>query len=129
MAGFLSIDVDTGPLFAAMDAAVDDIERALKANAEVTADRIATEARARVRRRTGETMKGITVEPTHAGDGYVVFVKRPDEPGLPGWLEFGTRFMSRGDFFFASAQLEAGGHERRSHEVVQDVLDARGMGR
>lgn len=128
MGSLLRLDVDTAGLFAAMDQAVAEIERALKSNAEITAHRIASEAEGRVRRRTGKTAAGITVEETRDGKGYVVFVQRPDMPGLPGWLEFGTRFMSKRDFFFASARLEEAAHERRSHEVVQDVLDAKGLG-
>jgi len=46
----------------------------LKRAAKITADNIAAEAKARVRRRTGKTGDAMTVEETRSGDGYVVFV-------------------------------------------------------
>jgi hypothetical protein len=124
----LTIDVDDHALLAAFDALPEAVMSYAKPAALVTAKNIAAEAGRRVARRTGKTAEGITVEETHAGDGYIVWVKRPELPNLPTWLEFGTEHMTARPFLFASAQLEVGAHDRRVREAVQDALDAQGLG-
>jgi hypothetical protein len=143
---FISIEVDTRALLAALDAIPAEVHAHLKAAAKLTAENIAAEARRRVARRTGETAAHIVVEETHSGDGYIVWVE-PDVRisshtmpsgrthtqavsynALGGWLEFGTRFMSARPFLFASARLEEGAHDRRSREAIQAAIDAHGLG-
>jgi hypothetical protein len=128
MADSLTIDVDPKPLLAALEAIPDAVLRHLKAAARITADRIVEEQRRRVQRRTGATAKGLTVEETHNGDGWVIIPIRPDMPNLPLWLAFGTRHLVGNDFFFAAARLEEGAHDRRSRAAVQAAIDEKGLG-
>lgn len=124
----LDVDVDTAELFAAWDALGDEAEVLIKASAKVTADRIASEARGRVRRATGATAAGIGVEETRDGTGWIVFAARPDNPGLPGWIEHGTKYMPARGFLFVSALLEEGPHLRRVTDALQNAIDAKGLG-
>lgn len=128
MAPLLTCDVDTAALFAAMDALGAKAETLVKGAARETAERITQEARGRVRRATGATAAGITIEETHDKTGYVVFVQRPDNPGLPGWIEHGTKFLPSRGFLFVSARLEEGPHWRRVSDAVHDALRATGLG-
>ena len=70
----------------------------------------------------------ITIKETRDGTGYVVFVNQPDNPGLAGWIEFGTIKMTARGFLFTSARLEEGGHMRRLGEAVQAAINALGLG-
>jgi HK97 gp10 family phage protein len=123
----MTITVDTRDLFAAMDAMPNVIMAALKANAKVTADNIAREAKARIARATGATAEAITVEETHNGDGYVVFVGN-ERTYIGRFLEFGTKFMAARPFLFTSARIEEGSHDRRALEAVQAAIDSKGLG-
>jgi len=123
----MTIDVDTRELFAAMDAMPDVIMAALKGNSKVTADNIKREQQARIKRATGATGDAITVEETHNGDGYVVFVGN-NRTHIGRFLAFGTKFMTGDDFFFAAARLEEGSHDRRALESVQLAIDSKGLG-
>jgi HK97 gp10 family phage protein len=127
MSDRMSITVDNRALFAAMDSVVPSLTPRVKAAAKVTADNIAREARARVRRRTGQTGDAITVEETHNGDGYVVFVGN-DRHHIGHFLEFGTEFMTAKPFLFVSARLEEGSHERRVRAAIDDVIAEKGLG-
>jgi hypothetical protein len=122
-----TIDVDTTALFAAIDEIPETVHRYLKAAAKVTADRIATEARGRIRRRTGQTGEAITVEETYNGDGYVIYVGNKRQH-IGSFLEFGTKVMTPKPFLFASARLEEGAHDRRAREAVQAAIDEKGLG-
>ncbi len=124
----MTITVDKAALLAAMEAIPAAVERHLKLAALVTADRIAGEARGRVRRRTGKTAAGIIVEETHKGDGFVVLSTNQRMPGLPQWIEFGTKYMSASPYLFASARLEEAAHDRRSYQAVQDAIAEKGLG-
>jgi hypothetical protein len=128
MTPLLRCDVDTAALFAALDAVGAGAAAHVKSAAKETAEAIAGEARARVRRATGATAEGITIEETHDGTGYVVFVQRPDNPGLPGWIEHGTKFMPSRGFLFVSARLEEGPHLRRVSAAVDDAIRETGLG-
>jgi hypothetical protein len=128
MAPLLAVDTDTAELLAALETLGDEAESYVKVSAKVTADRIADEARGRVRRATGATAAGIGVEETHDGKGWVVFTARPDNPGLPGWIEHGTKYMPARGFLFVSARLEEGPHLRRTTEALQNAIDAKGLG-
>lgn len=123
MADNFTVEVDTAALFEAMDALMVSAEQHILDAARVTAEAIAREARARVARRTGETARGITVEPARVGIGWIVFADRQDEPGLPGWLEFGTDKMTARPFLFSSARLEEGAHMRRMVDALQQAID------
>jgi len=128
MAPLLTIDVDNTTLFAAFDLLGHELDAFLKPAAFVTAQAIQREARARVRRATGATSNAITIEPTHDGTGYVVFVNQPDSPGLAGWIEFGTIKMTGRGFLFTSARLEESGHLRRVAAAIQEALNVLGLG-
>lgn len=128
MAPLLTIDVDNTDLYAAFDALGAELDVFLKPVAFDTAQAIQREARARVRRATGATAAAITIEPTRDGTGYVVFVNQPNNPGLAGWIEFGTIKMSARGFLFTSARLEESGHLRRVGDAVQGALDKLGLG-
>jgi hypothetical protein len=123
----MTIDVDTTALVAALEAIPDAVHAYLKAAAKVTAENIATEARARIRRRTGATGNAIVVEETHSGDGYVVYVG-DGRQHIGSYLEFGTRFMTGTPWLFPSARLEEGAHDRRSRDAVQAAIDEKGLG-
>lgn len=123
MSDKLTIQVESAALFEALDTLGVSAERHILQASRVTADAIAREATARVARRTGETARGITVEPARVGIGWIVFADRPDEPGLPGWLEFGTDKMTARPFLFSSARLEEGAHTRRMVEALQQAIN------
>lgn len=131
MAKFFTVDADASALLAALDQLGAVAERHVKNAAAVTAGRIQQEARARVRRATGQTAAAITVDEAPAPlGGYRVYVgqmgQRPTE--LPLWLEFGTVKMTAQPFLLSSARLEAGAHERRIAEAIQDAIDEVGLG-
>ena len=128
MAPLLTIDVDNAELYAAFDALGVALDAYQKPAAFATAQAIQREARARVRRATGKTAAAITIEPTRDGTGFVVFVNQPDNPGLAGWIEFGTIKMTARGFLFSSARLEESGHLRRVGAAIQEGLDALGLG-
>lgn len=123
MANLLQIDVDARGLIAALDRLGAAAERHVLNAAGVTAARIAQEARSRVARATGKTAAGIGIDVAKVGAGYVVFAERPEMPGLPGWLEFGTQHMTARPFLFAAARLEEGAHDRRIREAIHDAID------
>lgn len=123
----MTVDVDTTALFAAMDAVPAAVLAYLKPAAKITAENIKREQQARIKRRTGKTGDAITVEETHDGTGYVVFVGK-QRTHVAHFLAFGTKFMSGDDFFFAAARLEEGAHDRRGRAAVQEAIDAKGLG-
>jgi bacteriophage HK97-gp10 putative tail-component len=128
MADNVTIEVDTAALFAALDQIPDAVLRHAKLGCKVTADNVATEAQARIRRKSGQTGDAITVQETHDGTGYVVYVG-----GTRGYigrfLEFSTKHQTTAyPFLFPSARLEEGAHDRRLREAVQDAIDETGLG-
>jgi len=139
MAEDFTITVDDAALLAALDAIPEAVLAYLKPAAKVTADNICREAKLRLERQlgpnaTGATVRGIHVEPTRDDEraGYVVLgydANIPHDGGpVDQWLEFGTQYMAARPFLFASARLEEGAHDRRSHEAIQDAIDAQGLG-
>jgi hypothetical protein len=135
MAGEMTITVDNAALLKAMADLGPAMERFTMAAAKETADNIVREAQGRVARATGETARGIHAEVTHDGKGYVVLDTNRRMPNLPLWLEFGTQQGKPGShsslarpFFFSSAYLEAGAHDRRMREAVQNAIDSVGLG-
>lgn len=130
MSDSLTIDVDDSALLAMLASFPDVVLKHVKPASKVTGDSIRREASARARRRAAGPTRGgqhmadqVVVEETHNGDGYVVFVNYPDMPGLPGWLEFGTKHMEAHPFLFSSARIEEGPHDRRVREALQNACD------
>jgi hypothetical protein len=135
MSDKLTVDVDSRALYATLDRLGAIGEKHVKAAAKVTAHAIANEMRRRIRRRSAgptrsrHTAEGITVDESHDGKGYVIYIDSPDMPNLPLWLEFGTKHMTASPFAFNSARLEEGAHDRRTRAAVQDAIDELGLGR
>jgi hypothetical protein len=127
MADRMTVDADATALLAALATVPDAVQVALKGAAKVTAEAIALEARARVKRRTGRTGEAITVEETRNGDGYVVFVGS-DRGHVGSFLEFGTKFMTSRPFLFVSARLEESAHNARARDAVQTAINLTGLG-
>ena len=148
MADQITAELDAGSLIDAMDRLGNEVLlRHTKGAALVTANNIAAEAQRRIRRRTGTTAAGITVVEDHEREGYVVKmgdVRGPNARQIPGsrrrlsvhtndahvgtYLEYGTRDMGAFPFFWQSARLEYGPHDRRMKEAVQDAIDEVGLG-
>jgi HK97 gp10 family phage protein len=127
MSEFLSVQADTADLLAALTAMPEVVAVFAKRAALVTGNRIAHEMKARIVRRTGATGDAITVEELHDGSGYIVFVG-DGRQHIASFLEFGTKHMTKRDFFFAAARLEEGPHARRIEDAVQAAIDSRGLG-
>jgi HK97 gp10 family phage protein len=123
----LTIDVETTALLAAIAAMPDVVLTFTKPAAKVTADNVAREMRARIQRRTRKTADAITVEVSHDGTGYVVYVGSGRQH-VGRFLEFGTRYMSKRDFFFPAVRLEEGPHDRRTRDAVQAAINGSGLG-
>lgn len=119
---FFEIEMDTRAVVAALDRLGDLAGPYVKEAAGVTAERIATEARARVARRTGVTLAGIGVREDASGLGYLVVADRQQFPLLPAWLEYGTKHMNARAFFGPSARLEEGPHMRRIEDAIDKAL-------
>jgi hypothetical protein len=124
----LTATVDTGPVRQAFDALLADMRDRTKAASLTSANGIVRESQARVARRTGDTSRGIHAEETYDGTGYVVLVTREVRRQLPYWLEFGTQYMTKRPFLFASAALEEGPHADRIADAVQTSITASGFG-
>ena len=124
----LTFELDTS----AFEAGLVDLERDLaartKAAAEVTAAAIVREAQGRVARRTGALASGIHYEESRDGTGYVVLAIRAGRPNVGFWLEFGTRYMTKRPFMYASAALEQPGHQRRMQDAVAESIAITGFG-
>lgn len=126
MAG-LAITVDVAPVVEALEHLTPALEDATRAASEVSANNVANEARGRVARRTGKTAEGIHVVEAPELAGYDVIVAN-DKPGLPFWLELGTKHMTARPFFYASVALEEEPHARRIAEAVDTTIEAEGLG-
>ena len=95
----LIVHVDAAAVLGALEQFPDLVAAHLKVSFKETADAIAREAKGRIRRRTGATGDAITVEESHDGKGYVVFVGDP-RTYIGRFLEFGTVHMSAKPFLF-----------------------------
>lgn len=122
----VGMEVDMAAVMRALEIAPVAVERALLPVAELTSQRIATEARRRVSVATGATHRGIAVERLEKGVGYAVVARRSPMPNLPLWLEHGTVHMTERPFFDAAADLERGPHLRRAREAAEDALEGLG---
>lgn len=144
MATSLTFEMDAAKLLAAFDAATEAIRLPTLEASRVTAEAIATEARARVARRGPDPTRAqqgrppledlIRVEPYNGTAGYVVIVQEMDEGAayLPFYLEMGGpavfKHIGRRPFFFTSAALEKPAHLRRLQDAQQAGIDALGLG-
>lgn len=135
MADMFRVETDATSLIAALTQLGDRAIPFVKAAAKETADAVVREAKGRIARAAGgptrshHTAEGITAVETNNGEGYLVVVDSPDMWGLPGWLEFGTKYMVARPFLFPSARLEEGAHRRRVADALQSAIDAEGLGR
>ncbi len=127
MSDLLSIEADTANLLAALASMPEVVGVFAKRASLVTANRMAMEMKSRIVRRTGQTADAIEVEELRDGTGYIVYVG-DGRQHIAHFLEFGTRHMTKRDFFFAAARLEEGAHARRISDAVQDAIDSRGLG-
>lgn len=145
----LTMTVDTTKLMDALAKFKHEVlARHLRQAAEVTAHRVASDARARVAARTGQTRASITVAPSGAAGFRVVagVLRRPTfathvrrqtgrlhtqkvtQSNVPLWLEFGTKHMVAQPFFFASAKLETDAYRRRVVQAIEDAAQEVGLG-
>ena len=124
-----SVSVDATALLALMDRVGPSLDFHCRDVGRETAKRIAAEATARVKRRTGVTATGIKWDMTYDGKGYVVtaYTKGHQPDPVDIYLEHGTKYSYAQPFFFASALLEEGPHMRRLTERIEEVL--RDLGR
>ena len=127
MADRLEISVDSRDVLKALAVVGQVADRLIDEVSHDTAARIAEEARRRVRRRTGQTARGITVSKARLG-GYLVYVDNPEQPNLDLWLEFGTRYMTASPFLLPGAALEEGPHLRRVAEALERAAAQSGLG-
>lgn len=125
---FFSVTVDAESLLQALRHLGPAAEPHIKAASRVTANRIADEARRRVRRRTGKTAEGIVVRDDFTGKGSIVAAERNPFPNVPLWLEFGTVRMRPSPFLFNSARLEESAHLERIARALQDAINEQGLG-
>ena len=121
-ADLFAITVDAGPVLKMLDEFGDQAERLLKDAAKETAENVRREALGRVSRATGRTARGIVVEESDDGTGYVVISRREPRGGVPHFLEHGTTHMTARPFFDASADLEVGPHLRRVDSALGDAI-------
>jgi hypothetical protein len=144
----MTITTDSAELLRAIDRLPAVVQAKCKARAHVTAQRIAREARARVRRRTGRLAGSIEVREDYARVGYVVgtflqpkvgialhrrrsgrrHTQKVTRDNLPIWVEFGTTHVQARPFLLNSARLEAAGHERGIHEAIREAIADSGLG-
>lgn len=120
------VEVDVDELLAALETLGDAAEPYVDHASEVTANRIALEARARVRRRTGQTQEGIVVEDSPHG-GYAVVSANARMPNLPYWIERGTKYQPKRPFFDPSVELERSAHYDRIGEALQSAIREKGL--
>lgn len=107
------------------------VTTALKSVARQTADRIAVNAAAILRSKThgtGKTAGSIRVLDESDQKQYTVNVPGDSEnpAALPGWLEYGTRYMSARPFLRPSGDAESGRYIAEmtavAEKTLQDVL-------
>lgn len=140
MANSVTFEYDATRLLAALDFLTEAVRLPTLEACRVTAEAIATEARARAARRGPNPTKAqqgrppieelIRVEAMHNGTGYVVIVQEVDETAayLPFYLERGGPHVfpviGKRPFFFVSATLEQPAHQQRINDAAQAGVDA-----
>ncbi len=105
----------------------------IKSASRVSADNIARDAAARLQRQlsgtsSGRTVAGIVVKSDRTGWGWIVDAGNVAQPMLDRWLEYGTKHMHAREFFYSSAQVEAGPHFGRIEAAVQAAISQYGLG-
>jgi len=143
LADDLTIEMDAAEVIAALSRLGDAAQPYINRAAEETSRAIVTEARARLSRQlspeaTGRTVQSITSRPAYDRNGFVVVAEREPMPNLPLWLEKGTKKgnrkghgggnMAPRPFFYSSALLEEGAHQRRVEDAVREALIDQGLG-
>lgn len=149
MADRLTIEVDTSRLIAALDAFPTAVAAHALEAGRVTIERIQAEAQRRVARATGATQRGIVIRSdVHHQPGWALLATREHpsislhrmkrsgrihtqkvtQSNVPIWLEFGTKHMLARPYFFASAKLEEGAHDRRMREAIRTAIEDTGFG-
>lgn len=154
----LKLNVDTSKLMAFLAKFEREVlQRHLKAAAEITAQRVANEARRRVAVRSGASRAAIHVQPAGPTGfrvlaGVSIYEKPPSQRpaaqfavhvrlktgrlhtqrvtqrNVPLWLEFGTKHMVAQPYFFASAKLETDAYRRRVVDAINDAAEEVGLG-
>lgn len=139
MANF-SVTFDDKAVMAALTTLGDSAQPYINEASRESATSMAREAASRLRRQlgpaaTGETESGIKAAPAENGNGYIVVSTNRRMPNLPLWIEKGTEKGDPGShtqaarpYFYVSAQLERGSHFRRLQDVLQEAIDAKGLG-
>lgn len=130
MADGFTMAVDASELLTLLDRVGDAVDDACRDVSRETAKRLVFGARARVKRATGQTAKGIHFEDSRDRKGYVVlaYSSEGDDRGpVDYWLQYGTKFMHAQPFFFADAAIEEAGHLRRMTEAVSARLEELGF--
>jgi len=141
----VTVTLEAASLMAAIASLGPTADRACRAAARQTAERIKVEAKRRVRRRSGNTAAGIYMDDDYKKTGYVVLTAdaRADagqkqangkrapryhkELHVGTYLEYGTDKMSAKPFFYESARLEENAFNRRLSEQLQYALDQSGL--
>lgn len=139
MSDSFSTDLDTSAVEVAVDRLLVSLEARCKAADELTATRVVGDARARLRRQlspaaTGRTVSGIGSRYL-GGTAYLIFAEREPYPNLPLWLERGTKPGKRKNrastpafpFFYTAIEAEAGAHERRVLEAMDQAASDAGL--
>lgn len=133
MADIVTVSCDPTELLARLDGTtlVQALHPFIKSASRISADSIASEARARLSRQlsgtsTGATVAGIRVK--SSGNGWVVISGNLTTGRLPYWLEHGTQHMRPRSYFDSSAALEEGAHRRRIEAAIQAGLSEYGLG-
>ena len=124
----MAITVDASRVLAMLDRLGPVAEYFVRQTAKETAERIVTQASARVARRTGDTAREIDSQLLKRGVGYAV-VQYPvstKKRKVPRFLEHGTRYMVAQPYFDVSAVAEEADHRRRLEQALQDALDSLG---
>lgn len=119
--------VDASGFIAALDRLGASIGDQLDAVAERTATRVAKEWAGRIRRRTGKTAEGITVEKGRSGGGYLAVATTEGRKNVALWLERGTEHITGDPVLATAIALEEPEHFRRITQVIQDGIDAEGL--
>jgi len=135
MSESLIVEVDAADVLAALAALPAAAAAAVKDASEVTAKAIADGTDRRFARRAAgptrgghHTAEGITIEETRDGGGFLVYVKSPQLPRLPTWLEFGTKYSAAHPALFPAARLEERAHLRRVSDALEHAIADTGLG-
>lgn len=133
---FFEVQVDDRSVLQALDKAGPAFDARLKREAKFTGDRVASEARARLRRQQTAEATGhaaSTIVARESSDGKEIHVYMGVPADLPSsldiWLEFGTRHGQRPrPHLQPSAALEAGPHRRRVAIALDEEIRRLGLG-